>query len=80
MSTSKELVSAIVSGGVQNPFPLYDELREIDEGVHWADELGGWVCTRYADIRRIYTEHEIFSGDTYSDMHDAAYGAVVGEH
>jgi cytochrome P450 len=80
MSTSKELVSAIVSGGVQNPFPLYDELREIDEGVHWADELGGWVCTRYADIRRIYTEHEIFSSDTYSDMHDAAYGAVVGEH
>jgi len=80
MSVSKELVSAIVSGGVQNPFPLYDELREIDEGVHWADELGGWVCTRYTDIRRIYTEHEIFSSDTYSDMHDAVYGSAVGEH
>ena len=80
MSVSKELVSAIVSGGVQNPFPLYDELREIDDGVPWANELGGWVCTRYADVRRIYTEHEIFSSDTYSDMHDAVYGSAVGEH
>jgi hypothetical protein len=41
MSTPNELVSAIVTGGVQNPFPLYDELRELDQGVHWADELGG---------------------------------------
>jgi cytochrome P450 len=80
MPTSKELISAIVSGGVQNPFPLYDELREIDDGVHWADELGGWVCTRYDDVRRIYTEHETFSSDTYSDPHDAVYGPAVGEH
>jgi cytochrome P450 len=80
MSTSRKLISAIVSGGVQNPFPLYDELREIDEGVHWADELGGWVCTRYDDVRRVYTEHEIFSSDTYSDLHDAVYDARAGEH
>jgi cytochrome P450 len=79
MSTSKELISAIVTGGVQNPFPLYDELRELGNGVHWADELGCWLCTRYDDIRRIYTEHETFSSEYYSDLHDGAYGPAVGE-
>ena len=80
MPTSNELISAIVTGGVQNPFPLYDELRELDHGVHWADELGGWLCTRYDDVRRIYTDHETFSSDYYFDQHQAVYGPVVGEH
>jgi cytochrome P450 len=80
MPTSNELVSAIVSGGVQNPFPLYDDLRELDQGVHWADELGGWLCTRYDDVRRIYTDPETFSSDYYFDQHEAVYGPVVGAH
>src|SRR5882757_1949568 len=80
MATPNELISAIVSGGVQNPFPLYDELRELDQGVHWAEELGGWLCTRYDDIRRIYTEHETFSSNYYFDQHKAVYGPVAGEH
>jgi cytochrome P450 len=80
MSTAKDLISAIATGGVQDPFPLYDHLREIDQGVHWADELGGWLCTRYDDVRRVYTEHQTFSSDTYSDLHDAVYGPAVGEH
>src|SRR5215467_10723346 len=80
MSTPKELISAIVGGGVQNPFPLYNELRELDEGVHWAEELDGWLCTRYADVRHIYSEHEIFSSDYYSDLHDASHGPAVGDH
>jgi cytochrome P450 len=80
MSTAKDLISAIATGGVQDPFPLYDQLREIDQGVHWADELGGWLCTRYDDVRRVYTEHQTFSSDIYSELHDAVYGPVVGEH
>lgn len=80
MSTPHELISAIVTGGVQNPFPLYDELRELDMGVHWADELGGWLCTRYDDVRGIYTDHETFSSDYYFDQHQVVYGPVAGEH
>ena len=48
--------------------------------MHWADELGGWLCTRYHDVRRIYTDHETFSSDYYFDQHQAVYGPVVGEH
>jgi len=80
MSSSKTLISAIATGGVQNPFPMYEELRELDNGVHWAEELGGWLCTRHDDIRRIYTDHETFSSEYYSDLHDGAYGPAVGEH
>jgi cytochrome P450 len=32
-----------------NPYPLYDRLRK-EEPVHWNDEFGGWVLTRYDDV------------------------------
>jgi len=35
---------------IADPFPMYRRLREEDP-VHWSDILGGWVLTRYADVR-----------------------------
>ncbi|HEY7428769.1 MAG TPA: cytochrome P450 [Gemmataceae bacterium] len=32
-----------------NPYPYYARLRRIDP-VHWEEQTGGWVLTRYADI------------------------------
>jgi cytochrome P450 len=32
-----------------DPYPYYARLRSADP-VHWADQLGGWVLTRYADV------------------------------
>jgi cytochrome P450 len=32
-----------------NPYPYYARLRSADP-VHWADQFGGWVLTRYADV------------------------------
>lgn len=33
----------------QNPYPIYDELRESDP-VHWDESLHAWVLTRYDDV------------------------------
>jgi cytochrome P450 len=38
-----------------NPYPFYEQLREQDP-VHWDEELGFWVLTRYADIDSLYTD------------------------
>jgi pimeloyl-[acyl-carrier protein] synthase len=38
-----------------NPYPFYERLREQDP-VHWDEELGFWVFTRYADIDPLYTD------------------------
>jgi cytochrome P450 len=32
-----------------DPYPYYAHLRSTDP-VHWADQFGGWVLTRYADV------------------------------
>jgi len=38
-----------------NPYPFYEKLRNEDP-VHWDEELGLWVLTRYADIDSLYTD------------------------
>jgi len=39
-----------------NPYPFYAQLRSQDP-VHWDEEMGFWVLTRYADIAAIYNDH-----------------------
>jgi len=38
-----------------NPYPFYEQLRHHDP-VHWDEELGFWVLSRYADIDSLYTD------------------------
>lgn len=38
-----------------NPYPFYEKLRDQDP-IHWDEELGFWVFTRYADIDSLYTD------------------------
>ncbi|HSL44079.1 MAG TPA: cytochrome P450 [Anaerolineales bacterium] len=38
-----------------NPYPFYEQLRNHDP-IHWDEELGFWVFTRYADIDALYTD------------------------
>jgi pimeloyl-[acyl-carrier protein] synthase len=38
-----------------NPYPFYEQLRNQDP-VHWDEELGFWVLTRYTDIDSLYTD------------------------
>jgi len=36
-----------------NPYPFYAEIRSQDP-IHWDEELGFWVLTRFADIDSVY--------------------------
>ncbi len=38
-----------------NPYPFYEQLRNHDP-VHWDEELGFWVLSRYADVDSLYTD------------------------
>ena len=38
-----------------NPYPFYEQLRNQDP-VHWDEELGFWVLTRYTEIESLYTD------------------------
>lgn len=58
-------IEALLTGGVEDPNPLYEVLRETDGGVHFSELLGGWLVTRYADVRRIAQDHATFSSDIF---------------
>lgn len=38
-----------------NPYPYYEQLR-IQDPIHWDEDLGFWVFTRYRDIDSLYTD------------------------
>lgn len=46
---------------IANPFPIFAELRARDP-VHWNEVLGGWVLTRYRDVRQVLSDAR-FSAD-----------------
>ncbi|GAA3568101.1 cytochrome P450 [Amycolatopsis ultiminotia] len=73
--TTEEVFADLFGGVVQDPFPLYDELRETGDGVHYSSLLQSHFVTRYADVRRIATDFRTFSSDLFdvtpAGMHDA---------
>lgn len=74
------IVRDLVLGGVADPFPLYEQLREIGTGVHWSDVLGGWVVSRFDDVRSMVSRHEAFSSDTFFDGAPGAHDPDDAEH
>jgi cytochrome P450 len=56
-----------------NPYPYYARLRSWDP-VHWADQFGGWVLTRYADVMTV-----LRSPDTSAERIAAAQQRVGPE-
>src|SRR5260370_24631336 len=53
---------------IANPFPIFAQLRERDP-VHWSDVLGGWVLTRYRDVRQVLNGSH-FSADRITPFRD----------
>jgi hypothetical protein len=46
---------------IADPFPSYQLLR-VEDPVHWSDVLGGWVLTRYDDVKSALLDRR-FSAD-----------------
>jgi cytochrome P450 len=53
---------------IADPFPIFARLRESDP-VHWSERLGGWVLTRYRDVRMVLADRR-FSADRISPYRD----------
>ncbi len=72
----EDVLGDLFGGVVQDPFPLYDELRETGDGVHFSPLLQAHFVTRYADVRRIAKDHATFSSDLFdvtpAGFHDPA--------
>jgi cytochrome P450 len=45
---------------IADPYPLFHRLQAEDP-VHWSDVLGGWVLTRYADVRAALNDPRLSS-------------------
>src|SRR6266478_9096276 len=43
---------------IADPFPSYQVLRAEDP-VHWSDSLGGWVLTRYDDVKNALLDRRL---------------------
>ena len=69
---------------IADPYPALRRLREQDP-VHWSDRLGGWMLTRYDDIRRSLRDPRLSSDRMrpfFSHMPEAAQAELqyLGEH
>jgi cytochrome P450 len=76
-TTEADRLLDVLFGGVeQDPFPYYDALRELGDGIHRSESLQAVLVTRYDDIRKICSDPKTFSSDIFSltgpGIHDPA--------
>jgi cytochrome P450 len=62
---------------IADPFPTFARLRQADP-VHWSDILGGWVLTRYRDVRAALFDRRL-SADRITPFRDHLPPAQRGE-
>jgi len=77
---AEELMRALFAGEVEDAYPTYAELREIGDGVHWADALQAYIVCRYDDVRRIAADHKTFSSDLFYNSAPSWHNASDQEH
>lgn len=73
-------VDELFGGVTQNPFPLYDELRELGDGIHLVPAMDGVLVTRYDDVRRIVADHRTFSSDYFETAPPGIHDPSDPEH
>jgi len=62
---------------IADPFPFFARLRAEDP-VHWSDILGGWVLTRYRDVRVVLFDRKM-SADRITPFRDHLAPAARNE-
>lgn len=50
---------------IDNPYPLYDRWRS-EQPIWWADDVQGWVLSRYDDVRAVLKDPTGFSSELSS--------------
>lgn len=48
-----QLISEIFAGKPEDPAPLYDEVRELGDGVHFFSPVNGYLAFRYDDAQKV---------------------------
>ncbi|MDT7687108.1 MAG: hypothetical protein QOG57_7418, partial [Pseudonocardiales bacterium] len=48
-----------------DPYPMYADLRERNEGVHYLEPLDFWVALRYDQVQRLSRERTAWSSDMF---------------
>ena len=56
---------------IDNPYPHYQKWRE-DIPIWWAEDVGGWVLSRYDDVRAILKDAALFSSNSMGEMDQQA--------
>ncbi|MFC5064625.1 cytochrome P450 [Actinomycetospora atypica] len=75
-----QLLGDLFGGQVEDPYPIYAELRESGDGIHWSDLLQAYLVTRYADVRRIGADPKVFSSDLFFDSAPGIHDPSDPEH
>lgn len=78
--TADEILGELFGGTASDPFPLYDELRELGDGIHRCDLIGGYILSRYADCRQIGSEPRMFSSDIFATTAPGIHNPEDPEH
>lgn len=70
----------LFGGQAEDPYPLYAELRESGDGIHWSDVLQAYLVTRYADVRHVGSDPKTFSSDLFYDSAPSIHDPQDAEH
>lgn len=74
------LLGDLFGGAVQDPFPLYDELRELGNGVHHVAAMDAVLVTRYDDAKRVGLDAKTFSSDVFATTAPGIHDPSDPEH
>ena len=62
LTTQASDVDLFDDATLEDPYPIYDELRERGAAV-WLERHRTWAIPRYAEVRTILRDHETFSSE-----------------
>ncbi len=79
-ASGEALASSLFDGSVADPYPVYEELRELGDGIHWAPPANAFVVCRYDDVRSVASDPGLFSSDLFWDTPQSIHDPGNAEH